>query len=104
MDGPQTEQRAPFVVRNHREDNKGASLQVELRVGQEITCAKLCDLDTLLVSTGRITGIPNSDDRGCRTQVLRWLAGTGSSAGRRQISQDGHVTKAVPVLGGSLHR
>ena len=36
MDGPQSE-RAPFLVRNHRDDNKGASLEVELEVGREIT-------------------------------------------------------------------
>ena len=68
MDGPQSE-RAPFLVRNHRDDNKGASLEVELEVGREITCAKLVNLDTMLISTGKITGIPDFDDRGCRTQI-----------------------------------
>jgi len=68
MDGPKGE-RAPFIIRTHTDDDKGASLKVELRVGQTITCAKLVHLDTMLISTGRITEIPDFDDRGCRTQI-----------------------------------
>jgi len=73
MDGPAGE-RAPFDIRTHRDDNKGASLEVDLRIGQEITCAKLCNLDTLLISTGKITEIPDYDDRGCRTQIVTQVA------------------------------
>jgi hypothetical protein len=73
MDGP-AGARAPFIIRTHRDDNKGASLQVELRVGQEVTRAKLCHLDTLLISTGKITEIPSFDDRGCRTQIVTQVA------------------------------
>jgi len=37
-------------------------------------CAKLANLDTMLISTGKITGIPNYDDRGCRTQLVTEVA------------------------------
>jgi L-fucose isomerase-like protein len=73
MDGP-SGQRAPFIIRTHRDDNRGASLQVEMRVGQEITCAKLVNLDTILLSAGKITEIPSFDDRGCRTQIVTQVA------------------------------
>jgi L-fucose isomerase-like protein len=67
MDGPGGK-RAPFLIRTHRDDNNGAALEVELRVGQEITAAKLANLDTLLLSAQKIIEIPDFDDRGCRTQ------------------------------------
>jgi hypothetical protein len=73
MDGPGSA-RAPFLIRTHRDDNRGASLEVELRVGQQITCAKLANLDTMLLSAGRITEIPDFDDRGCRTQIVTQVA------------------------------
>lgn len=73
MNGP-CDKRAPFVIRTHRDDNRGASLAVELKVGQEITCAKLVNLDSLLISTGKITAIPDFDDRGCRTQIVTEVA------------------------------
>jgi hypothetical protein len=73
MDGAGTE-RAPFLIRTHRDDNKGASLEVELRVGQEITCAKLANLESILLSAGKITEIPDYDDRGCRTQIVTRVA------------------------------
>ena len=73
MDGPAGD-RAPFTIRTHRDDNRGASLEVELRVGQEITCAKLANLNTMLISTGKIIAIPDFDDRGCRTQITTEVA------------------------------
>ena len=73
MDGP-AGQRAPFVIRTHRDDSRGASLAVELRVGQEITCAKLCNLDAMLLSSQKIIEIPSFDDRGCRTQIVARVA------------------------------
>jgi hypothetical protein len=73
MDGP-AGRRAPFSIRTHRDDSKGASLKVELRIGQEITCAKLVNLDTMLVSAGKITEVPEFDDRGCRTQIVTRVA------------------------------
>jgi hypothetical protein len=68
------DQRAPFLIRTHRDDNKGASLEVEMKVGQEITCAKLANLKQILLSTGKITEIPDFDDRGCRTQIVTEVA------------------------------
>jgi hypothetical protein len=69
MDGP-AGARAPFVIRTHRDDNRGASLAVQLRVGQDITCAKLCNLDAMLLSAQKTMEIPSFDDRGCRTQIV----------------------------------
>lgn len=73
MDGPGTE-RAPFTIRTHRDDNNGAAVEVQLRVGQEITCAKLVNLDTMLLSAQKIIEIPDFDDRGCRTQCTAQVA------------------------------
>jgi hypothetical protein len=87
MDGPNGPA-APYVIRSHHEDNKGASLQVKMRVGQEITMAKIAaalpaakemprlaatpisslGTDTMLISTGTIVDVPDVD-RGCRTKI-----------------------------------
>lgn len=67
LDGP-NKPPAPYVIRSHMEDNKGASLQVKMRVGQPITCAKLYGLETILVSTAKIVDNPDSD-RGCHTKI-----------------------------------
>jgi len=69
LDGPDGK-RAPFIIRTQCDSERGVSLEVEMRVGQEITCAKLANLDTMLISTGKIVEIPNYYDRGCRTQIL----------------------------------
>jgi len=76
MDGPGTS-RASFNIRTHRDDNRGASLEVDLRVGQPITCAKFIDDEAMLFSTGRIIeGKPRQfDDRGCRTQITTAVNG-----------------------------
>jgi hypothetical protein len=73
MDGAEG-QRHPFTIRTHRDDSRGASLAVDLRIGQEITCAKLCNLSTFLLSSQKIIGIPSFDDRGCRTQIIARVA------------------------------
>jgi L-fucose isomerase-like protein len=67
MDGPANEP-APYIVRSHLEDDKGASLQVLMRIGQKVTVAKLVGLNTMLVSTGEIIASPDVD-RGCRTKI-----------------------------------
>ena len=66
--------RHPFAIRTHRDDNSGAAVEVDLRVGQEITCAKLANLDTMLLSAQKIIEIPDFDDRGCRTQCTAQVA------------------------------
>ena len=87
MDGPNGPA-APYIVRSHMEDNKGVSLQVNMRVGQHITLAKLADADTLLVSTGRITATPDLP-RGCRTKVA---------------TQVRDASKMLENYSGNLHR
>lgn len=87
MDGP-TGPRAPYIIRSHMEDNKGASLQVKMRLQQAITCAKLVDLDTMLVSTGTIVDNPDCD-RGCRTKITTTVA---------------DARKMLNNYGGGLHR
>ena len=70
MDGPGGEPH-PYTIRTHRDDNRGASAEVEMRVGQKITCAKLINDDAILMSTGKIIEgkMPEFDDAGCRTQI-----------------------------------
>jgi hypothetical protein len=68
LDGP-AGRRAPFLIRTQCDSNQGVSLEVQMRVGQEITCAKLIDLDTMLISTGKVVELTDFHDRGCRTQI-----------------------------------
>lgn len=77
MDGPQG-QRHSFSIRTHRDDNRGASLEVALRVGEAITCAKVVNDDAMLLSTGKIIEgkVPEFDDAGCRTQITVEVKGS----------------------------
>ena len=68
-DGPED----PYIIRSHLEDDKGAVLQVKMRIGQVITAAKLINLDTMLISTGKIIATPQVD-RGCRTKITTAVA------------------------------
>jgi L-fucose isomerase-like protein len=67
MDGPQGEA-SPYVIRSHLEDNRGAVLQVKMRVGQMTSMARLIDDKVMLFSTGPIVDVPDVD-RGCRTKI-----------------------------------
>ncbi|OHB69413.1 MAG: hypothetical protein A2V70_20065 [Planctomycetes bacterium RBG_13_63_9] len=71
MRGPASE-RLPFSLRSHRDDNRGASLEVfmDKDLGEKVTWAKIANLDTILVTTGTIVEVCDFDDRGCRTQVV----------------------------------
>ncbi len=64
--------RLPFSLRSHRDDNRGASLEVfmDQDLGQKVTWAKIANLDTILVTTGTIVEVCDFDDRGCRTQLV----------------------------------
>ena len=66
MDGP-SGKRLPFTIRNQTDTKGGVALQVEYRVGQSVTCAKLVSLDTMLISPGKIIET-STDPLACRTQ------------------------------------
>ena len=68
MDGPGGD-RLPFTVRTQTDSDKGVALDVEQRVGQPVTCAKFINLDTMLISTGKITEVTH-DKLACRTQFV----------------------------------
>ena len=104
-DGPAGE-RAPYIIRSHMEDNKGASLQVKMRVGQVITMAKLIGLDRMLISTGTITGNPESD-RGCRTKITTKVADArklleGYEGGLHRVIFYGDRIRAIRDLAGLM--
>ena len=69
MDGPGG-RRLPFAIRTQTDSRGGVALEVENRVGQPVTCAKLVDLDTMLVVGGKITATSNSP-LACRTQFAQ---------------------------------
>jgi hypothetical protein len=66
LDGP-AGKRMPFNIRSQTDSQGGVALEVENRVGQSVTCAKLINLDTMLISTGKIIEVTHSP-LGCRTQ------------------------------------
>jgi len=72
MDGPDGPS-CSYSVRNHAESRAGACLQVKHRVGEEITCAKLINLESMLISTGTIVGNPDVD-YACRTKMATSVA------------------------------
>lgn len=95
MDGPEGEQ-CPYIIRNQQEGQRGACLQVKMRVGQEITMAKLVGDDTMLISPGTITEVPDVD-RACRTKCTtrvenaRKIADNWHYGLHRVIFYDNHV-------------
>ena len=72
MDGP-AGKRLPFIIRTQSDSERGVSLDVEMRVGQPVTCAKFINLDTMLISTGKIMEVTH-DELGCRTQFVTEVA------------------------------
>jgi hypothetical protein len=69
MDGPGGK-RLPFRIRTQTDSRGGVALEVENRVGQPVTCAKLVNLDTMLVVTGKIVETSRSP-LACRTQFTQ---------------------------------
>jgi len=69
MDGPNGK-RLPFSIRTQTDSRGGVALEVENRVGQPVTCAKLVNLDTMLIATGRIIETSKSP-LACRTQFAQ---------------------------------
>ena len=69
MDGPNGK-RLPFRIRTQTDSRGGVALEVENRVGQPVTCAKLVNLDTMLICTGKIIETSRSP-LACRTQFTQ---------------------------------
>ena len=70
MDGPHGAE-ASYLLRGHSEvGGSGCVPEVQYRLGETITRAKLINLDTILVSTGKIIEVPEKSVHGCRTQIV----------------------------------
>jgi len=70
MDGPNGDE-APYLLRGHSEvGGSGCVPEVQYRLGQTITRAKMINLDTILASTGKIIEVPARAVHGCRTQIV----------------------------------
>ncbi|MGQ9650460.1 MAG: hypothetical protein ACUVXJ_10145 [Phycisphaerae bacterium] len=72
MDGPNGN-RLPFRIRTQTDSRGGVALKVENRIGQPVTCAKLVNLDTMLVCPGKIIETSRSP-LACRTQFTQSVA------------------------------
>jgi len=70
MDGPSGKE-APYLLRGHSEvQGSGCVPEIQYRLGETITRAKLVNLDTILASTGKIIEVPEKSVHGCRTQIV----------------------------------
>lgn len=69
MDGPNGE-RLPFSIRTQTDSKGGVALEVQNRPGQAVTCAKLVNLDTMLITPGKILETSTSP-MACRTQFAQ---------------------------------
>lgn len=67
MDGPEGPA-APYKLRSIMERQEGVVPQVQMRLGEKVTQAKLVGTDFLPYFTGTIIDVPESD-RGCRTKI-----------------------------------
>ena len=62
--------RLPFTIRTQTDSKGGVALQVRHRVGQPVTCAKFVNLDTMLMTSGKILETSTSP-LACRTQFAQ---------------------------------
>lgn len=69
IDGPAY----PYILRSHLETAEGVAMQVLMPSDETITMARFVGADRMLVSTGEVTGVVESD-RGCRTQIRTRVA------------------------------
>jgi hypothetical protein len=70
MDGPNGKE-APYLLRGHSEvGGSGCVPEIQYRLGETITRAKLINLDTILASPGKIIEVPEKAVHGCRTQIV----------------------------------
>jgi hypothetical protein len=72
--------RLPFTIRTQSDSERGVSLDVEHPIGESVTCAKLCNLDSMLISTGKIFDVTHNE-LGCRTQFWTEVADAHSITG-----------------------
>jgi len=88
MDGPGGPA-SPYKLRTIMERQEGVVPQVKMRVGQNVTQAKLIGNDLLLYFTGGIIDTPETE-RGCRTKIT--------------VKVDGDATKPWRNWSHGLHR
>jgi len=70
MDGTNGKE-APYLLRGHSEvQGSGCVPEIQYRVGETITRAKLINLETIVASTGKIIEVPEKAVHGCRTQIV----------------------------------
>jgi len=70
MEGPDGKE-APYLLRGHSEvRGSGCVPEVQYRLGETITRAKMINLDAILASTGKIVEVPEKAIHGCRTQIV----------------------------------
>ena len=70
MEGPESES-APYLLRGHSEvGGSGCVPEVQYRLGQVVTRTKFVNLETILISTGKIIEVPERAVHGCRTQIV----------------------------------
>jgi hypothetical protein len=70
MDGPDGAE-APYLLRGHSEvGGSGCVPEIQYRLGETITRSKMVNLDTILVSKGKIIEVPARSVHGCRTQIV----------------------------------
>lgn len=80
MDGPDGDD-APYLLRGHSEvQGSGCVPEIQYRLGQIITRAKMVNLDTILASTGKIIEVPEKSVHGCRTQIVTEVADAAQMA------------------------
>ncbi|MBP8260510.1 MAG: hypothetical protein KA118_12690 [Verrucomicrobia bacterium] len=70
MEGVNSKQ-APYLLRGHSEvGGSGCVPEVQYRLGETVTRTKFVNLDTILISTGKIIEVPARSVHGCRTQIV----------------------------------
>jgi hypothetical protein len=95
MEGPDGPA-APYLIRSHLEDGRGASLQVKLPVGQKLSMARLIGTDLMLFSTGDAIDSPLVE-RACRTKLtmkvenIDWFLEQWSSGLHRVVFYGDHT-------------
>jgi hypothetical protein len=94
---------SPYIIRSHMEDNQGVSVQVQMPLGEVVTCAKFSAPDTFLVSTGEVTSNLDSP-RGCRTKIVTKVADArkfveGYTGGLHRVLFYGDYVRAVERMG-----